>query len=58
MPLRRILLPTISMPSARTGSPWWFVQEYACEFVQASDQLYSAEDIAAAFDPNVEPILI
>lgn len=32
----------------------WFRQEYLCEFISADDQLFDAEDIARAFDDNVQ----
>jgi hypothetical protein len=35
---------------------WWFAQEYLCEFVETSDQVFSYEDIKAAFDENIVPL--
>ena len=35
---------------------WWYRQEYACEFMEAEDQLFAFDDIAAAFDPGLTPL--
>jgi len=35
---------------------WLFRQEYGCEFVDSVDQLFSTEDIDAAFDDGVQPL--
>jgi hypothetical protein len=34
----------------------WFSQEYLCSFVQASNQVFSAEDVARAISRDVEPL--
>lgn len=34
--------------------PWWFRQEYFCEFMDAETQAFCAEDIKALFDQGVE----
>ena len=39
-----------------TIGDWWFSQEFLCEFMEAEDQLFRDEDIAAAFDPNLMPL--
>jgi hypothetical protein len=35
---------------------WWFSQEYLCEFVETTDQVFSYEDIRRALDDGVEPL--
>ena len=35
---------------------WWFKQEYLCEFVETTDQVFSYEDIQRALDPEVKPL--
>lgn len=35
---------------------WWFNQEYLCQFVEASDQIFSDASIAAALDAGVHPL--
>ena len=35
---------------------WRFRQEYLCEFVETSDQIFSFDTIRAAFDPAVTPL--
>jgi len=36
---------------------WWFKQEYLCEFVETADQVFRQQDIDAAFDADIEPLL-
>ena len=35
---------------------WWFSQEYLCEFVETTDQVFAYEDIQRALDPEVKPL--
>jgi len=35
---------------------WWYKQEYMCEFVETTDQVFSYEDIRRALDPTVKPL--
>jgi hypothetical protein len=35
---------------------WWFRQEYLCEFVETTDQVFSYEDIQRALDAEVKPL--
>ena len=37
---------------------WWFKQEYGCEFVDTVDQVFRYEDVAAAYDDDVTPLLL
>jgi hypothetical protein len=34
----------------------WFRQEYECEFVEASGQVFAHGDVAAALDDRVRPL--
>jgi len=36
---------------------WWFRQEYLCQFVETSDQVFRQKDIDAAFDADIAPLL-
>ena len=36
--------------------PWWFAQEYDCQFMDTHDQVFATEFIDAAFDPDLEPL--
>jgi hypothetical protein len=36
---------------------FWFRQEFLCEFVENSDSVFSHDDILAAIDPNVKPLI-
>lgn len=40
----------------RAIGEWWFQQEYACEFVDTTDQVFRSEDIERAIDPNIQPL--
>ncbi len=40
----------------KTIPDFWFRQEFLCEFVETSDQLFSYEDIAAIFSNDVQPL--
>ncbi len=40
----------------KTIPDFWFRQEFGCEFVETSDQLFSYEDIAAIFSNDVKPL--
>lgn len=35
---------------------WWYLQEYFCEFVETSDQVFSYDDIQAALDTELKPL--
>ena len=35
----------------------WFRQEYLCEFVEASGAVFSHDDVRAALDSRVRPLL-
>jgi hypothetical protein len=36
--------------------PWWFEQEYHCQFKDTVDAMFQEEDIQAAFDNDLEPL--
>ncbi len=40
----------------RSIGDWWFRQEYMCEFVETTDQVFSYDDIRRALDPTVKPL--
>jgi len=40
----------------KTIGDWWYRQEYMCEFVETTDQVFSYEDIQRALDPQVTPL--
>ncbi len=40
----------------KTIPEFWFRQEFGCEFVETSDQLFSYEDIQAIFSNDVQPL--
>lgn len=35
---------------------WWFEQEYLCQFVETTDQVFRYEDIQAAIDSDIQPL--
>jgi hypothetical protein len=35
---------------------WWYQQEYFCEFVETSDQVFSYDDIQAALASDIKPL--
>jgi hypothetical protein len=41
-----------------TIGEWWFKQEYGCEFVDTADQVFRYEDVAAAYDDDLEPLAL
>lgn len=36
--------------------PWWFAQEYMCEFMETTDQLFSYDLIMEAMDSSIAPL--
>jgi hypothetical protein len=36
---------------------FWFKQEFLCEFVESEDSVFNFDDIHAAIDPNVKPLI-
>lgn len=51
----RIPLEYLSTERATIGE-YWFRQEYQCEFVETSDQLFSEQSIEKAFDYEPDPL--
>jgi hypothetical protein len=37
--------------------PWWYRQEYECEFVDVVDQIFSFETVRNALSTEVQPLL-
>jgi terminase large subunit-like protein len=61
----RISVPASACPRISPGylrqeregmSEWRFKQEFECQFVETSDQIFSYDVIRAAFDPAVTPL--
>ena len=40
----------------RAIGDWWFDQEYLCQFKDAVDAFFRAEDIDAMADPEIRPL--
>jgi hypothetical protein len=40
----------------RALGPFWFRQEYECQFSETTDQLFAYDDVMAAITPAVEPL--
>jgi hypothetical protein len=36
--------------------PWWYAQEYCCQFGETTDQLFSYDLVMSAFDPTLQPL--
>jgi hypothetical protein len=62
---KRISVPASSCPRISAAflkqelesmSEWRFRQEYSCEFVETTDQVFSYDVIRAMFDPDVRPL--
>jgi len=53
----RIPAEWLAKEKERIGS-WWFSQEYACEFVDSIDQIFSSDDIFRAITPEIKPLWI
>jgi len=50
----RIIAEFLAEERAALG-PWWFAQEYECDFMEAQTQAFTAELVEALFDAEVEP---
>lgn len=42
----------------RVLGPWWFAQEYECQFMDAEDQVFSAEYVDRILDPDLKPMFL
>ena len=40
----------------RTLGPFWFRQEYLCEFSETTDQLFGYDALMASVDPRIQPL--
>ncbi len=50
-------IPSAFLEEERSNLPaQWFRQEYLCEFVETSGQVFAQEDVAAALDDGVRPL--
>jgi hypothetical protein len=50
------ITPEFLAEERRALGPWWFSQEYECQFRDTIDQLYSSADIEAAANEHLEPL--
>jgi hypothetical protein len=48
--------PAFLKQERESMSEWRYRQEYLCEFVETSDQIFSFDVIRAMFDPDVRPL--
>ena len=48
--------PAFLEEERRALGPWWFRQEYGCQFSETTDQLFSHEDVMASITPDVAPL--
>jgi hypothetical protein len=47
------------LTSERTSiGDWWYLQEYGCQFIDTTDQLFSSESIQAAVTPLLKPLAL
>lgn len=62
---QRVRVPATQVPrispefleeERRALGDWWFRQEYLCEFVEATDSVFSYEQVTAALSDDVEPL--
>jgi hypothetical protein len=40
----------------RALGPWWYRQEYECQFSDTIDSLFGADEVRAAITPDVTPL--
>jgi hypothetical protein len=61
----RFHLPAASCPrispafldeERRALGPWWFGQEYECQFLDTTDQVFATADVESALDAHLEPL--
>jgi hypothetical protein len=50
------ITPEFLAEERRTLGEWWFRQEYLVEFMETTDQVFSHDDVMAAFDDEVKPL--
>ncbi len=48
--------PAFLAAERRALGPWFFAQEYCCEFSSTTDQLFSHDVVMAAITPDVKPL--
>jgi len=50
--------PAFLAEEERSLGPWWYRQEYACQFSETIDQLFAYDDVMAAVSRDVQPLFI
>ncbi len=50
------IAPAFLAEEQRTLGPWFFRQEYCCEFSETTDQLFTHDVVMAAITPEVKPL--
>jgi len=50
------LPPAFLAEEERTLGPFWFRQEYACQFSETTDHLFAYDDVMAAVSADVKPL--
>jgi len=48
--------PAFLAEEERTLGPFWFRQEYLCQFSETTDQLFGYDEVMAAVDPRLQPL--
>jgi len=50
--------PAFLAEEERSLGPWWYRQEYLCQFSDTTDQLFSYDDVMAAVSADVKPLFM
>jgi len=50
--------PTFLAEEERTQGPFWYRQEYECQFSETTDQLFAYDDVMAAVRSDVQPLFM
>jgi len=48
--------PAFLAQEERTLGPWWFRQEYCCQFSETTDQVFSHDVLQASLNGDVAPL--
>jgi len=49
--------PAFLAEEERSLGPWWYRQEYMCQFSDTTDQLFAYDDVMAAVSSDVQPLV-
>lgn len=64
---KKVLVPATECPRISSAflaearesmGPWWFTQEFECEFMDAQTQAFNTADIQAMFDKELKPWIL